>query len=357
MSYSPTYVLGPRRHLSFAVLILFQAGCSAPVVPSGRSPAGSHNIVFRAPTYFADEVESPEWDVPIVNDSRFTVQFANVIRSCACTEAQLTRDVLQPGEQCHLRMRAHLRGRRGEQRLACQLITTQGTVWNCEVVTHVRERLEFIPSVVDCGVVEPHSKLDRFVLLDQFDGPRAVFSEPVLTIDRERLRVHEVERSISDLGDGFTRKRTKYSIEVHAGGSPGTHLAAMSAMSREEHGSVRMNVVWNVRAQFYVSPARLFVGDVSGADRRTDRIVTISNVKGEPFEVRRVSATESAVQVRLLPSDNRNEKRVSVSLDSSRIADKLWGEVLIETDNPTQPLLKVPIGAYVRRQQSDEADK
>jgi hypothetical protein len=99
---------------------------------------------------------------------------------------------------------------------------------------------------------------------------------------------------------------------------------------------------------YEVAPARLFYGQVREADGRLEKQARIRRTDGKPLLVRKVSVTDSRVTATARPEADGGAS-LTLVLSAASVKDALWGEVILETDHPHQPVLKIPYAATARK--------
>ncbi len=148
------------------IAVLATAGCrpEASVPSASSAPIPAEQYVPRAnelyvrrdvPPVFADDTATLTVAFPISNDGTTPLTFTGVRKSCGCSDAELTKTTLNPGEEATLNVAVRTPGRFGEQRITCYVDEAGGKTWVCDLHTTIHQRFRFDPLATHFGHTRP----------------------------------------------------------------------------------------------------------------------------------------------------------------------------------------------------------
>src|SRR5690348_10931790 len=101
------------RCLTACGLFALVAGCGTPndgaSVEAGGKPQSRRHLTRELPPVFARDATTQHVVFPLANDSEAEMHLGDVIHSCSCTNAELDRKVLRPGESGKLTLTINLK--------------------------------------------------------------------------------------------------------------------------------------------------------------------------------------------------------------------------------------------------------
>ncbi|MDZ4198299.1 MAG: DUF1573 domain-containing protein, partial [Kiritimatiellia bacterium] len=127
-------------------------------------------LVCDEPTYdFGDKTENDpvEHEFVIRNEGSRAVEIHAVRPSCGCTVANLSERMIPPGGEAKIRVALSLKGRRGRQRhaVAVESSDRQTPVLNLIMAGRVRADVSLVPSQIFLGRVKSNFEESRSVAL------------------------------------------------------------------------------------------------------------------------------------------------------------------------------------------------
>jgi hypothetical protein len=111
-----------------------------------------------------------------------------------------------------------------------------------------------------------------------------------------------------------------------------------------------LTVSWYVRSHFEVFPPRVFFGGVPAADQKFERKILLKRVDNQPFVIRRCFGTEAAITGHATRQDPTGEHELVVCVDASRRAQLIAGELIVETDHPSQQNVMIPVTVFAPKE-------
>jgi len=154
------------------------------------------------------------------------------------------------------------------------------------------------------------------------------------------------ETRTQSIEDGVTRNRREVRITLAPGASRGPQAATIAAryMHRGQEFETSLWLTWAVQSSFDVTPKRIFVGTLtSSEDERLERKVTVKRLDDQPFEIRRVLATDPAIGCYAKLNSLAKNHEIRIVIATGRGGSLLAGDVIVETDYSAEQTLTVPV--------------
>jgi len=105
-----------------------------------------------------------------------------------------------------------------------------------------------------------------------------------------------------------------------------------------------------VRSFYEVQPAQAYFGTIDSATSKSiERQLIIRRTDREPLTIKNVKSPSDALEWSLEKTKDSSMAKLVLVLNPKALAGApLWGEMLIETNLATQPLLKVSVAALTK---------
>jgi hypothetical protein len=329
----------------------FGSGSSQPEEEQG--PVAVQFIHNLRPV-IADETPSLKVELPFVNRTRRVVRVKEVRHCCGVATAGVAVKELQPGEETVLTLGINISGRHGDQAFNASIQSDAGDEWSYRVRT----------VVYDCFKVEPYNGI-RFGLVDP--NERASSTAHVLFYARageplpdllkfqsscEYIKVTPGDPVDEPQPDGIICRKFPVTARLTAPAASDVTNSSISVTSQKKEGGleeIRVPVVWGVKRLYELAPARVFFRKADIADGALQKHVSVRRLDGRTFRILGVKAVHPAISASAAQSGQASEHRLSITLDSARFAETLWDEVVVTTDHPLQPVLRIPVAAFATK--------
>jgi hypothetical protein len=343
-----------RSSLIICLLISLHLGCNSTEPPANRPVDHTRGVVphtHQIPPFFADDRDSLEYDMPVKNETGRPLRFTHVRPSCACAGAtRVDSKELAPGQETMLHFDINLRHRTGAQRFVCHLVEENGTEWTYALETTIYERARFAEvGSIHFGMVNPGVEEVRetdFYLYAE--NSQKLPQEVIFRTGSHYLRVETGPSSVEQKPDGMVFRKIPLKLHLHAPKTPGLQNTSVYAriFREKEKQDVQTGVDWNVRTLLTVSPAQVYFGIVDPSSSKTiERRITLQSPDGRSLAVKSVTASCPQVHCSIEGPREGSMVRLLLVLNPRAVGKPFWGEVAIETNNPLQPSIKVPIAA------------
>ncbi len=322
---------------------------------TGQEPAapwGSDGLRFthRFPPVVADDVPDLKVALSVVNQTAETVRFDKVRPSCSCSGAGLRTTSLAPGEQTTLDVEVNLRGRAGEQRLPVYLEDSAGRCWSytAEVAVYERARFSAPGNSLQFGSADPNARVSRETVLELCACSKE--SLPALekiTVTSPTFTAQTGEPRDEQVADGIWVRRVPVAVLYTVPSQPGPYQEQLTAryvfcgQSKDLH----LGLSGYTNSLFEVSPVCIFFNQAEAKRSTKSQRVHVRRTDGGPLHVRGVETSAPCVKATLEPTTNPATAVLLLTLDLAEVRGSLWGEVVLSTDHPKQPSLKIPFAA------------
>lgn len=360
-----------RRASVGSLVILLGAALCPMLLGCGREASGSlgqttsvepakqsHTLDFvqteKIPPIFTDETPELNREIVVRNDSKESVHFEHARLSCGCTgTSQLEKMELSSREQTLLRLRLDLRGRTGPQRFICRLFQTGGNIWRYELETTLYPRAHFGEAgAIHFGMVDPDQQVLRDTHFYLHARIEADFPpELTLHVKSDRLRAELGSPVTTQEADGTLTRSYPTRLRLRAPQLCG--LATIDFQAEFEQAgrkqAVASSVSWNVRSYYGADPTELYFGSLDpGASEILVREVLVRRLDGQPLQIKSARVSNPCLRASWGVLDSKNNCSIKVVLDPKGMREALWDEITIETDVRAQPLLKIPVAAFLK---------
>jgi hypothetical protein len=346
-----TLVVGTSSILSLA------CGCAerAPATnQDGRSRFSREVTEYVIPSGFYRAGTVLRHEFRIVNDTDSVVRLALVSSSCSCATAEVSRKEVQPGEETSVKMTLRLASASGKRNARCVLGDDKDKRWVFEISATSYPLMEFAEggshAYPHLGTFDPGEGASAAVDVFTYAGPNE--EPPRIELDRVPGNVLETQvRSggVEALSDGFRRRREQVLIRLPNQTEPGLHKADIAVRCRSAEASerARITAIWQVRSLYSVEPDRIGLGVLRDAEgEKIRRTVTVKRIDGKPLRGSTAKSSHPAISIEGPTCGSSNAERVTIVVDTGAIAGPLCGEVSIDTHDPLQSPLTVPVVGF-----------
>ncbi len=334
-----------KRQLPW-LLLLPLAGCrpasdvsekSIPAEIESVTKANEVHLRREVPPIFAEETTELRVDFPLENTSKETVSFANVRKSCGCTDAELAKKSLAPGETTNLSVALRTPGRFGAQSVTCFVEETSGKTWVCELNTVIHQRFRFDSQIVHYGLVRPRSSHSKSVTFIACSPREAELPESAkFEINHSQLKLGEVRSSVEKSNGNLFLKRFVAPVELIV---PSQFGAGQATLTVEATGKkFTMNLDWFSPESFVVAPQQAFFAVNETA---ASKQILIRRRDGGPLQT--LTATSPHPSVAVAVAMEADLARLTVTFDRNSNKDFLHGEIVVATGDADQPTLRIPV--------------
>jgi hypothetical protein len=344
-----------RYSLAVGVFVLVLAGSFMVAGSLGlrrtAQEGNSNETVARLPPIFAHEAGSVKCDFEVKNTSNEPVDIKEIRRSCGCSKATLDKNQLLPGEQTVLHLDSDMRQGKGRQGLSCVLLLDGSRPFHTySVETAVYPRIQILVQTLTMGKVRPGAESVKEVLLVTHGRSRDDL--PQLTSVTSTSRELEVSgpRELEEeaFPDGFFAKRFAVVAKLKAGNVAGQQNAELVFAMRSPgfEGEKRLGVVWNVESSFEIKPARVFFV-LRTEEHSASGIVTIRSRDGSPMAITQITTPNPRIRAKMVKRQG-SETSFQVEVDPKEVQEPISGDVAVQTNNSTEPVLRVPVTVLSR---------
>jgi hypothetical protein len=323
---------------------------SAPADSESGNVGNGFSFTHVEPPVIDEDQPNFKISVPVHNTTGAEVRFDHVGRTCSCADADLKSRTLAPGGTTTLEVSIRARGRSGAQRVSVNLTDSNHRRWDYLIETTVFPRARFtVPNEqLQLEVCDPAQSITRQFDLELFGASKE--SLPVLS----RLESLNPAFAVA-LGDSamesvagglFVRRipvKLSYRTPGHAGPYHG-EIRAHYAYSNEQR-IAQLGISGVVRSLYEVAPQYVFFGQIGKDSQPIVRKVVIRRYDGKGLTVGNLIISTPEVAARTSNGSDIDQITVELELKSKNLAEPLWGDVTIETNDSKQPSIKLSFAA------------
>lgn len=306
--------------------------------------------------YLSEQGKVFEAEFEVVNHGNETIRFAEVRQYCGCSGAVLADDVLGPGDRTTftLTVRENEYAEEFDRTVSCDLVTENDQIWRFSIEAHAFPQLSVFPRSIDFGDLEANvGSTQECEYRSHAYTREALFHLNDLTTSNDSVSFERIgAASIEELPNGLFRYTQKFNLSLLPSPQDGGQRAnvTLSADNGEIRREDNLRVLWHAPFKYRVTPERAFYGCVEPSDSQPRQIdVEITRRDGAEFSIRSFNLDErllEAADVGLVLDTAASTQRVTITLHPGQVDDRaLFGELVIETDDPHQPIVTIPISA------------
>ena len=365
---SHAYFFAPARsrvRTEALAFLLTSLGCmrqSVSVPPGERFEAGPILVERDPPLNHTFQVR---------NTTGRRVRIIAVEKSCSCTEVELNKRELAPGESTEMKLRAMMLRTFADMTLSCVLTTDSEQFPRWEYEFHFRclprmmaypERVEFDafrPSGLNADGTARGGIPTQWSHIDVFGNTtdRRLFVPQLQPSDDGPFRLNLIEDGpIEILGGGLVHQRYKLGVRVDSGASlakfPGESLFAVRGPQGE---SVTVTAAMHVLPSVEVIPSRMSFGSTAGGQGVRTKKLIVRSPEGRAFRIRSISMASPDSGAKLVESRHdasrmsaTHQLEITLGLPPCDRTSVLSGTLRIECDGLDRGVIEVPWSVFIR---------
>ncbi|MFH1143747.1 MAG: DUF1573 domain-containing protein [Candidatus Eisenbacteria bacterium] len=287
-------------------------------------------------------------EVTIRNEGTAVLNIFDVASDCGCTAAQLPDTVLVPGEETQLivTFASHAFSGRVLKHIFIETNDPGMPRSSLGLTAFVRPWIRVEPDGLEFGNVPAGSTPAQIVTLTSAAGDGL----KILKLDYpNELFAADVEQAIS--GDSLVH-RVRFRILPGARlGAFRTHADLQTNHPKADHVRLRLN--GQIHGFFRVDPTTLSFGQLRAGTERTRQVRLLATAPGR-HRVIAASSTDERLAVRVQKLDGDRDYAVLLTLPATMPPGSIKAALIIETDDPAQPRLEIPVRGRVRSLAGDD---
>lgn len=222
-------------------------------------------------------------------------------------------------------------------------------LWIVPIQSSVRPLYRFLPEG-GSNKVSLHTGSTKYVVylvLDE-EYPLKIEKVEVAGVNVEpQVTPWEGDLADPELGEpAKPRKGLRIEVDVPEKALPPAAIATFTIAAATDH-PIFKTITHTVTLQRGIqpSPQRVFFGQVGSERARAWFNLTRP---GRSFKVLKVESDTDSFSARLVPAGKFADARVVVEYDGKALPGTLKGSILVHTDDPDQPIVQVPVQAFVK---------
>lgn len=260
----------------------------------------------------------------------------NARPSCGCVTPYFDK-VIEPGKEGRIEAELRSAGFRGAQVKTIQVTSNDpdNPSLTLRLTTFIRTAIEVRPS-------------EQIPIALKSDAPTVQEVEIVSTTE-EPLELSEVRVNVPFAraeAQKLDAKRVKLVITVNPDAPPGRNTILVTARTNST-AQPQVNVVLNYEKGIVVTPTTVFFGAINSATPLPiERVVTVSR-SDKGFQVKKFEVDDPNLEVRHESTADGKQHRFILRYKGGWQVGTVRKNLIIETDDPQQPTLRVSIMANV----------
>ncbi|OYT74378.1 MAG: hypothetical protein CFK49_08705 [Armatimonadetes bacterium JP3_11] len=256
--------------------------------------------------------------------------------SCGCVTPYFDK-VIEPGKEGKIEAELRSAGFRGAQVKTIQVTSNDPDYpsLTLRLTANIRTAIEVRPS-------------EQIPITLKTDGPTVQEVEIVSTTD-EPLEIAEVRVNVpfaTAEAQKIDAKRTKVIITINQDAPPGRQTILATARTNST-AQPQVNIALNYEKGIVVTPTTVFFGAINSATPLPiERVVTVS--RGDKgFQVKKFEVDDPNIEVKHEATQDGKQHRFILRYRGGWQSGAVRKNLIIETDDPQQPTLRVSIMANV----------
>ncbi len=307
----------------------------------------------------AIEVAPPRFefgDLPQEHIERVTCKVRNagsaelliqqITSDCGCTVAQIADSSLAPGQQVDLAITFSTRHFSGHVRKTVTLVTNDPAAPKTPIVlaAFVRAIVAVTPDALDFGKVMRGTTPSQTITLRAAAADTLKVTEVTVP---EHIYATELVREATDDSTFYHLK-----VSIRRDAPVGTYSATARVRTNiRSVAQIPISLDAQIHGFFLADPGRLPLGQVLEGTERSRVFRLLAQREGR-HRVLAVRASDPRLQVDFRPLEEGRDYEVTVTLPGSTPPGRFDATVLVETDDPDQPEIRVAAFGNVRRKRS-----
>jgi hypothetical protein len=300
---------------------------------------------------FVDEGDKVECSVKYRNAGIENLVISEVKPSCDCTIALPSKMTLPPEEEGELKIIVDTADRRGPQHLTIFVSSNDPitSIAQLQVVGGVRsDKLTCSPRAVNFGKLRKGETAIRDIYVPHSSDMTSLnYSDVELQITKVTCDSPFVAAgSISQRPD---EERPTYVIPLTI--RPDAPVGELKAKvtiesTHPKEPKVEIPITATILSDIDIFPDQLFLGLVKKGKEATARI-TISTVGKSPLQIDKIDNPLTYLSIDLTSKTDGKEYILTATFKPDAPTGNIKSEIIIHTNNPDQPEIKVPVYALV----------
>jgi hypothetical protein len=297
------------------------------------------------------------------NPARVPVRILSVEKSCGCTDVDLPRDRLEPGEEGGVTLRVTAGQTYAQVHVSATLVTDlpEWPRWDFFLkyeaippfaLASPYHDLGDVPleGIAADGTLDEQASCHIDVVISAKEGDKPAEPPRVVLASDAVLRVADVKGpTVVDRGNSVVSRHWRYTVSLGRliSPKPGNYSSSARFISTDGAG-VEAVLRWRVVGSLTASPASVHFGIVSdrGDSRRR---VLLRSTSARPFTIRAVECDDPALTCLVERDDGSPSLSYFLDLTcrpAPGAVGSLRGTLRVHTDDPHMPLVEIPWAVF-----------
>ena len=340
--------------LTLALLLSFEIGARNSCWPQTAAASGLTQQASASPSSPQPKVDivNPVYDFGTVLEGQkvahaFTIRNAGkkdliisgVRTSCGCTAAAPSKNHVAPGDQAQIAVTFDTQFQKGHRERTITAMTNDPQTPNAVMTLQgmVRVEVDAEPSEISFGKIRHGIEQTRQVVISDLAKSAKDFHVGPITNESPNIKVAQGPRQ-----DG--KPGAILSVTLLNTMPMGAFDDSIQVVNNRK--PIQVHVFGDITGDLTVDPAQVSFGIVPH-HQSVVRILRLTNDGNRTLKVLGVSSTNHSVVARIDPVTPGKEYKITVELLKNTPDGRLSGSLAINTDDPAQPSLIVPLYGIV----------
>ncbi len=306
--------------------------------------------MLSARVYDPSEKAPVAWRVRFINDTPEELQCDGVAPPCGCVGFDWDSSKLLPRGHSELTVTAKTDGQAVNRTFDVAVTAATGSAWRYRFHASASPKILFSPAetILPVPATDGEQRARLTVILA---APHAEALPRLLRVTASHPHVSATftEEAVITQTSGVARREIPVNIAIaSADFARGAHSEKLTFhldhADSDQPVSFEHTVRFHLPSAFSVSPPRIFLGRRGDRSGLVDTQVSIARKDGRDIRLRASPPTHPAIAVSNLDSTRRGATFL-VSVDLESTSATLYSEFAIETDDPAEPTLRIPVVA------------
>lgn len=282
----------------------------------------------------------------IKNVGKKTLEILRVRSSCGCTAVVVSNRNIPPQGGGEVKAIFDTTGYRGfdKKNVYVQSNDTITPLVKLQIRGVIKTgEVSMSPKRIDFGVLRKEERENK--KLDV-----AVVGDEDLKILKTETSSENLYIEISEVPDEYF-KRFKVTVALSSNIAIGKLNEEITIYTNnEKYAEVEIPIIGDIRGDIEVNPSQAFFG-LAGEIR--EKKLKVLNEGEKPLEIEKIDNPFDFLSVKIVPKVEGKEYELIFALEKGTPPEKIKGEVIICTNNPEQPKIKIPVYCLLTSEEFD----
>ena len=294
---------------------------------------------------FVDQGEKLGFAVKCKNVGNEELNISSIDASCDCTSASTSNTKIAPGGETEINVVFDSNEKKGRQ-VQTIYINSNDPVTptvQLQLIGVVRpEKVILRPQSINFGKLRRSESANKEIYIPDSSEVSANYSDTKLEIKEASTDTPFVIAAITHTPD---EKNPNYTIGLSL--KPGSPIGDFKGKviintNHPKELTIEVPITATIKGDIDVFPDTFFLGLIKKG-KAVEKAITISTVGKDSLKIEKVDNPLEYVSVKLTPKTEGKEYSLTATLKNDAPTGYIKGDIVIHTNNPDQPEIKVPV--------------